>query len=82
MDVAVRKEPSPDCCHKLGSTPLSIMSLYAVALIFPQTLKNSPRQKGHKDICPDTHGHIVHSPLQYSDQVNVLYASLIVTYSH
>ena len=36
----------PNCCHKVGSTQLSRMSLYAVALRFPglaRTMLNSPR---------------------------------------
>jgi hypothetical protein len=32
-----RKEPSPNCCHKGGSTESSRMSLFAVALRFPIT---------------------------------------------
>ena len=32
-----RKGPSPNCCHKVGSTELSRMSLHAVALRFPFT---------------------------------------------
>ena len=43
-----RKGPSPNCCHKVGSTELSRISLYAVALRFPFTglawaMKNIPR---------------------------------------
>ena len=30
-----RKVPSPNCCHKVGSTETSRMSMYAVALRFP-----------------------------------------------
>ena len=46
-----KKGPSPNCCHKDGSTESSRMSLYAVALRFPftelrglaRTMINSPR---------------------------------------
>ena len=45
-----RKQPSSNCCQKVGSTELSRMSLYPVALRFPftgtkgaWTMKNSPR---------------------------------------
>ena len=49
-DIFMQKQeqgPSPNCCHNVGSTESSRMSLYAVALTFPfhegQTMKNSPR---------------------------------------
>jgi hypothetical protein len=44
------KGPSPNCCHKVGSTELSRMSLYAIVLKsslelrgLARTMKNSPR---------------------------------------
>jgi hypothetical protein len=37
-----RKGPSPNCCHKVGSTELSRMSLYAVVLRFPFTGTKGP----------------------------------------
>ena len=37
-----RKGSSPNCCHKVGSTELSRMSLYAVVLRFPFTGTKGP----------------------------------------
>ena len=40
-----RKGPSPNCCHKVGSTEWSRMSLYAVALRFPFAVTKEPSPK-------------------------------------
>ena len=51
-----RKGPSPNCCHKVGSSELSSMSLYAVALRFPFTGTKGPSSNHEKQ--PQT---IIHS---------------------
>ena len=47
-----RKEPSPNCCHKVWSIESSRMSLYAVALRFPFTGTRGP-SPNHEKTAPD-----------------------------
>ena len=47
-----RKGPSPNCCHKVGSTELSRMSLHAVALRFPFTGTKGPSPNHEKQPQP------------------------------
>jgi hypothetical protein len=43
-----RKRPSQNCCHNVGSTESSRMSLYAVVLIFPYTVNKGPSPNHEK----------------------------------
>ena len=43
-----QERPSPNCCHKVGSTESSRMSLYAVALRFLFTGTKGPRPNHKK----------------------------------
>ena len=53
-----RKGPSPNCCHKVGRTESSRMSLYAVALRFPFTGTKGPSPNNEKTLF------ILHQTLQ------------------
>jgi hypothetical protein len=59
-----RKGPSSNCCHKVGSTESSRMSLYAVALRFPFTGTKGPSSNHEKQ--PQT---IIPPPQNFTDGI-------------